>query len=107
MSCLVVPRDRPAFAARAIGCFADQRYPTARQHEITEVAILDAAHDMTLDALRNRSLDAASGDLVWVWDDDRRERTSHTSLDDIFRELRSSQVCGSDGSTFYVEKDVA
>lgn len=86
----MVTRDRPAFAARAIRCFADQRYPArelivvcqgtfnyrrhlaglARQHGISDVAILEAAQDMSLGALRNRALDAASGDLVCIWDDD-------------------------------------
>jgi glycosyltransferase involved in cell wall biosynthesis len=86
----MVTRDRLAFAARAIRCFADQRYlareliivchgtsdyrrhlaDLARQHGITDVAILDAAQDMPLGALRNRALDAASGDLVCIWDDD-------------------------------------
>jgi hypothetical protein len=74
MSCLMVTRDRPAFAARAVRCFADQRYPAckligchctsdyrrhladlARQHGITDVAILDAAQDLPLGVLRNRS----------------------------------------------------
>ncbi|HEX5346185.1 MAG TPA: glycosyltransferase family A protein [Pseudonocardiaceae bacterium] len=86
----MVTRDRPAFAARAIRCFADQRYPAreliivcqgtseyrrhlaglTREHRISDVAILEAAHDMSLGALRNRALDAASGDLVCIWDDD-------------------------------------
>ncbi|HKR48779.1 MAG TPA: glycosyltransferase family A protein [Pseudonocardiaceae bacterium] len=85
----MVTKDRPAFAARAIRCFADQRYPVrdlvivcqgtsdyrrplaglAHQHGISNIAILDAAQDMSLGALRNRALDAA-GDLVCIWDDD-------------------------------------
>lgn len=90
VSCLMITRDRLALAARAIKCFADQHYPArelvivsqggsdyrrhlaevVRQHGITNVTILDADPDLRLGALRNRSLDAASGDLVCVWDDD-------------------------------------
>ena len=86
----MVTRARPVLAARAIRCFAEQRYPNrelvivcqgthayrcrlaglARQHAITDVTILDADQDLPLGALRNRSLDAASGELVCVWDDD-------------------------------------
>ncbi len=86
----MITRDRPAFAARAIRCFANQRYQAreliivchgtsnyrrylaglARQHKIADVAIFDAAQDMSLGALRNRALDAASGDLICIWDDD-------------------------------------
>src|SRR5262245_25111271 len=88
VSCLMITKDRPAFAARAIRCFANQRYQAreliiachgtshyrrylaglARQHEITDVTIFDAAQDMPLGALRNRALDAASGDLICIWD---------------------------------------
>jgi glycosyltransferase involved in cell wall biosynthesis len=86
----MVTRDRPAFAARAIRCFADQRYPAreliivcqgtsdyrrhladlAQKHGISDITILDAAGDMSLGALRNRALDTASGDLICIWDDD-------------------------------------
>ncbi|MDQ3990591.1 MAG: glycosyltransferase, partial [Actinomycetota bacterium] len=86
----MVTRDRLVLAARAIKCFADQRYPArelvvvaqggsnyrcrlagvARDYGITNAAILDADPDLPLGALRNRSLDAASGDLVCAWDDD-------------------------------------
>ncbi|MGH3614299.1 MAG: glycosyltransferase family A protein [Pseudonocardia sp.] len=86
----MVTKDRPTLAARAIRCFADQRYPArelvivsqgtadyrrrlaglARAHGVTEVRIVDAAPDLPLGALRNLSLDAATGELVCVWDDD-------------------------------------
>ncbi|MFF0148462.1 glycosyltransferase involved in cell wall biosynthesis [Amycolatopsis sulphurea] len=90
VSCLMITRDRPALAARAIGCFARQRYAArelvivnqggaeyrarladlARAHEISDVRIIDADPGLRLGALRNISLDAAEGDLVCIWDDD-------------------------------------
>jgi glycosyltransferase involved in cell wall biosynthesis len=86
----MVTKDRPVLAARAIRCFADQRYPArelvivcqgtadyrsrlselARMHGVAEVRIVDAGPDLPLGALRNLSLDAAAGELVCVWDDD-------------------------------------
>ncbi|WP_430784590.1 glycosyltransferase family 2 protein [Actinoplanes sp. G11-F43] len=90
VSCLMVTRDRPALADRAIGCFAAQHYPhrelvivsqggpayterlrsSVRAHGVPQSVILDGDPALRLGALRNLSLDAASGDLVCVWDDD-------------------------------------
>jgi glycosyltransferase involved in cell wall biosynthesis len=90
VSCLMVTRDRPELADRAIRCFAAQRYParelvivsqggraygerlraSARAHGVPDALVLDADPGLRLGVLRNLSLDAASGDLVCVWDDD-------------------------------------
>jgi glycosyltransferase involved in cell wall biosynthesis len=86
----MVTKDRPVLAARAIRCFADQRYPArelvvvcegtagyrsrltglARAHGVSEFRIVDANPDLPFGVLRNLSLDAAAGELVCVWDDD-------------------------------------
>ncbi|SDD59242.1 Glycosyltransferase involved in cell wall bisynthesis [Actinokineospora iranica] len=90
VSCLMVTRDRPTLADRAIRCFAHQRYTarelvivtqgtaayrnqlleSTRAHGVERVEIVQADPTMRLGALRNLSLDVASGDLVCVWDDD-------------------------------------
>ncbi|MEV1118792.1 glycosyltransferase [Actinosynnema sp. NPDC049800] len=90
VSCLMVTKDRPALADRAIRCFADQRYTarelvvvtqgtaayrdrllaSVRAHGVERVVVVEADPDARLGALRNLSLDAASGELVCVWDDD-------------------------------------
>jgi glycosyltransferase involved in cell wall biosynthesis len=101
----MITRDRPVLAARAISCFADQRYPVrelvvvcqgtadyrrhltslVRENAVAEVRIVGAAPELSLGALRNLSLDAADGELVCVWDDDDcshpdRLRTQVTEL---------------------------
>lgn len=90
VSCLMVTRDRPALADRAIRCFAHQRYTarelvivtqgtasyrhqlleSTRAHGVERVVIVQADPGLRLGALRNLSLDAADGELVCVWDDD-------------------------------------
>jgi glycosyltransferase involved in cell wall biosynthesis len=128
VSCLMVTKDRPVLAARAIRCFADQRYPArelvivcqgtagyrsrltglARAHGVSEVRIVDADPDLPLGALRNLSLDAAAGELVCVWDDDD---CSHP--DGREAEIRAAMVYyavpnpvrvhGSDGPVFSID----
>jgi glycosyltransferase involved in cell wall biosynthesis len=89
VSCLMVTRDRLPLARRAIRCFAEQthprrelvivtqdaRYRRALERHVEEegiagVRFVDADAELPLGALRNVSLDAASGDLVCQWDDD-------------------------------------
>ncbi|MEV6345685.1 glycosyltransferase family 2 protein [Actinoplanes sp. NPDC051851] len=90
VSCLMVTRDRPALADRAIRCFAAQRYPareliivsqggpdytvqlrsSLRAYGVHRALLVEADPALRLGALRNLSLDAAHGDLVCVWDDD-------------------------------------
>lgn len=86
----MVTRDRPALADRAIRGFAAQTYPSRelvvvsqggpeygdgirasmREHGVDDAVLVEADPALQLGALRNRSLDAASGDLLCVWDDD-------------------------------------
>ncbi|MGW4130910.1 glycosyltransferase family 2 protein [Amycolatopsis japonica] len=86
----MITKDRPTLAARAIRCYARQRYPArelvivsqggaqyraqlagmAHAHDLTDVRIIDTDPGLRLGALRNISLDAADGDLVCIWDDD-------------------------------------
>ena len=90
VSCLMVTRDRLNLAKRAIGCFANQAYPnrelvivtdgTSRYGRLLEqyaqrmdarvqlVQVEDTG--LSLGALRNASLEAASGEVVCQWDDD-------------------------------------
>jgi glycosyltransferase involved in cell wall biosynthesis len=90
ISCLMVTRERPAMARRAIECYAAQdydprelvivcdgheEYEELREHARgvcrTDVAISAVARgSLPLGALRNRSLRNASGDVVCQWDDD-------------------------------------
>lgn len=90
VSCLMVTRNRPALADRAIGCFAAQTYPdrelvvvsqggadyaaglraSLSRHGVRDAVLVDAGPELLLGELRNLSLDAASGDLLCVWDDD-------------------------------------
>lgn len=90
VSCLMVTRDRPELAARAIACFAAQRYS---QREL--VIVDDGDHDLrreiepylalglriryhrlrlakraVLGELRNESIDRARGEWCIQWDDD-------------------------------------
>lgn len=88
VSCLMVTRDRPDLARRAVHCFRRQSYPNR------ELVILDDGGDdalenwcrglgdatirflrvpsegKTLGELRNRSVESAAGEYVAQWDDD-------------------------------------
>jgi glycosyltransferase involved in cell wall biosynthesis len=91
VSCLMVTRDRPVLAKRAMRCFAEQTHrnrelvvlseggPRARGALERHAAALgldnvrflpEPQPDMTLGALRNVALGEASGDVVCQWDDD-------------------------------------
>ncbi|GGN76613.1 hypothetical protein GCM10010112_48930 [Actinoplanes lobatus] len=90
VSCLMVTRDRPELADRAIRCFAAQRHPdrelvivsqgdrtyaarlraSLRAYGVDRAVLIGADPGLRLGALRNLSLDAAGGELVCVWDDD-------------------------------------
>jgi glycosyltransferase involved in cell wall biosynthesis len=91
VSCLMITRDRLALAKRAMRCYAAQTWPErelvvvtagslryARALEayalaagIEQVRVLhEPRAETTLGALRNRSLDAARGEVVLQWDDD-------------------------------------
>jgi glycosyltransferase involved in cell wall biosynthesis len=90
VSCLMITRDRLALAKRAIRCFTDQSYPRLElivvsagdrayrravahhlEHQgVGNARIIAAEPGSSLGALRNVSLDAATGDIVCQWDDD-------------------------------------
>ena len=91
VSCLMVTHDRLALAKRAIRCLARQTYPHVELVIVTDGAerfrlalerhAAEAGLDrvrvvpvtepgLSLAALRNISLGAASGDVVCQWDDD-------------------------------------
>jgi glycosyltransferase involved in cell wall biosynthesis len=90
VSCLMLTRDRPRLAERAIRCYQNQQYPhrelvivcqgdreyqrQLRRHldqtSIANARLIAADPQLRLGALRNISLDEARGDLVCVWDDD-------------------------------------
>ncbi|MCM2580520.1 glycosyltransferase [Streptomyces meridianus] len=88
VSCLMVTKDRPSLAARAIACFRAQTYPN------TELVVIDDSSDDALERrigalddprirlhrlppdgqplgeLRNIAVDRAGGAFVSQWDDD-------------------------------------
>ncbi len=86
----MLTRDRPALADRAIRCFAAQTHPARElvivsqgdadyrarlrtslsEHGVRDAVLVTADPELRLGELRNLSLDAASGELVCVWDDD-------------------------------------
>ncbi len=90
ISCLMVTRDRLALATRAIRSFGDQTHAErelvivsegdsvyraalerfADEEQIPGVRVVAAEPGLSLGALRNVSLDAATGDIVCQWDDD-------------------------------------
>jgi glycosyltransferase involved in cell wall biosynthesis len=91
VSCLMVTYDRLGLAKRAIRCFAAQTYPNRElvivtdgerrfrrslerfvaETEVEQVRFVQAeTPGLSLGALRNLSLSAASGDVVCQWDDD-------------------------------------
>ena len=91
VSCLMVTYDRLGLAKRAIRCFAAQTYPNRElvivtdgerrfrrclerfvaETEVEQVRLVPAdTSGLSLGALRNLSLSAASGDVVCQWDDD-------------------------------------
>lgn len=90
VSCLMVTRDRPELARRAVECFADQTYGSRELVIVDDGDIdytpmlapyLEAGHrivylrrpsrsDLRLGALRNVALDAAASPWCIQWDDD-------------------------------------
>jgi hypothetical protein len=91
VSCLMVTRDRVAMAKRAIRCFASQTYAArelivvcdgeARVSRALRVFVdalrLDTVRfvdvpisGLSLGSLRNRAMEAATGEVVCQWDDD-------------------------------------
>lgn len=90
ISCLMITTDRLVLAKRSIQCFIDQTYPRlelivvsagdraysrALEHHLEHQGVgnarlIAADPGSTLGALRNLSLDAATGDIVCQWDDD-------------------------------------
>ncbi|GAA3980337.1 hypothetical protein GCM10023085_73360 [Actinomadura viridis] len=88
VSCLMVTKDRPAFAERAIRCFIAQTYPS-RELVVVDDGLDDALEKLVrglgderirfhrlppaglpLGALRNIAVDSATGTYVCQWDDD-------------------------------------
>lgn len=88
VSCLMVTRDRPAMAARAIECFLAQSYPN-RELVIIDGGASDELQqgidaicyppvkifagkqaDRSMGELRNLAVEKASGRYLCVWDDD-------------------------------------
>ncbi|MEM9598061.1 MAG: glycosyltransferase [Acidobacteriota bacterium] len=90
ISCLMVTHDRIRLARRAIDSFAAQTWPERELVIVTDgpnyarralarhveslglgnVRIVVPEAGLTLGALRNRSMDAARGELLCQWDDD-------------------------------------
>ncbi|MER5968502.1 glycosyltransferase [Streptomyces sp. NPDC002055] len=88
VSCLMVTKDRPALARRAIACFLAQTYPNLELVVVDDgaddtleghVRALDdprirlhrlAPDGRTLGELRNVAVDQAGGSYVCQWDDD-------------------------------------
>src|SRR5690606_9633386 len=89
VSCLMVTRDRPRLARRAVGCFLAQTYPNAELVIVDDGGVdygpmlsslggrapiryhrLRPEPERRLGALRNESLDRAAGEYVVQWDDD-------------------------------------
>ncbi|MGW4412733.1 glycosyltransferase [Nonomuraea sp. NPDC004702] len=88
VSCLMVTKDRPAFAERAIRCFLAQTYPN-KELVVVDDGLNDALEQYVrglgderirfhrlppagqpLGALRNIAVDRATGTYVCQWDDD-------------------------------------
>jgi glycosyltransferase involved in cell wall biosynthesis len=91
VSCLMVTGERVALAKRAIRCFAEQTFPNrelvivsdaqprvrlALERFVAALGLEDVrfvareGSRLTLGALRNLAMDAATGEIVCQWDDD-------------------------------------
>lgn len=90
ISCLMVTRDRLGLAMRAMRCFADQTYPERELVVVSEgedwyrgaleryaetlgierARFVRAEAGQSLGALRNITMEAASGPVLCQWDDD-------------------------------------
>lgn len=88
VSCLMVTRDRPNLAARAVECFLAQTYPRRElviidtgdgdrlRHAVEAIGLPPCTHrrvspdGMSLGELRNLAVQSAAGRYVCSWDDD-------------------------------------
>lgn len=84
VSCVMVTRDRPRFAAQAVAYFLAQDYPNAELVIVEDgttrlvdslprdrrVRIVPAGPHHSIGSLRNTGCAAATGELVILWDDD-------------------------------------
>jgi len=92
ISCLMGTYGRYAMASESLSCFLDQTYsnkeliiinqhpvPLVFEHPQVKIYNVDANELPTLQAIRRRGLELATGDYVHFWDDDDLMLPNHLS----------------------------
>lgn len=93
VSCLMVSRpERTMLARDAVDCFKTQTYPSCELVVISD-PVPGESRKGTLGALRNESIEKATGHYVCQWDDDDLSSSDRVACQVAFLQEREADLC--------------